>query len=60
MDTEKAHLVTASEFTTRENLLREAIRLVSKNLPSKEEKSVISIGDGLWDLKRLKISTYLL
>ena len=51
MDAEKVDLVTASEFRTREEIVREAIRLGSKKFPAAHKHSVISIGDGLWDLK---------
>jgi len=51
VDAEKVDLVTASEFRTREEIVREAIRLGSKKFPAAHKHSVISIGDGLWDLK---------
>lgn len=54
VDADKVILVTASEFITREDILREAINLGSKHLPGGIAQSIVSIGDGLWDLKTAK------
>jgi len=51
VDAEEVVLVTASEFRTREEIVREAIHQGSKKFPAAHKHSLISIGDGLWDLK---------
>lgn len=51
VDAEEVILVTASEFSTREDILRKAIRVGSQHFPEQKPGSIISIGDGLWDLK---------
>lgn len=51
VDAEKVDLITASEFRTREEIVQKAIHLGSKKIPGGHADSLISIGDGLWDLK---------
>jgi phosphoglycolate phosphatase-like HAD superfamily hydrolase len=43
-------LVTASEFATREEIVSAAIAAVSAGLDASQITSVVSFGDGLWDL----------
>ncbi len=51
IDSREAILVTASEFQTREELLLEAIRLANEKYSLSAGQKIISVGDGLWDLK---------
>lgn len=51
IDAREAILVTASEYQTREDLLISAIRLASEKYSLPAGQKVISVGDGLWDLK---------
>lgn len=51
IDARDAILVTASEYQTREDLLINAIKLASEQSSLPAGQKVISVGDGLWDLK---------
>ncbi|MFT4191315.1 MAG: HAD hydrolase-like protein [Comamonas sp.] len=51
LDVNDLILVTASEFSTREELVREAVLQGCAQAKIKSPRRVISIGDGVWDLK---------
>ncbi|BCQ37389.1 MULTISPECIES: HAD family hydrolase [Erwinia] len=44
-------LITASEFHTREEIVQQAVQAGSLRYQIRQPQRVISIGDGIWDLK---------
>jgi len=49
-----ALLVSASEHETREDIVREAIRLGRAQLKQDQPDRIVSVGDGMWDLLTAK------
>jgi phosphoglycolate phosphatase-like HAD superfamily hydrolase len=51
----EAMMVSASEYETREEIVSNAITLAKKEYGLSDEVSIVSVGDGVWDLKTAQV-----